>query len=190
MLMIMPSFCEWFTLLFTSTLRLIDYSFHEYSYIIHRGTLRALLSYCQITPRAYTQFHCIPYIPLRCENTRVGPLCWAIPRRESFVLGIPTCWYIKMLKFALPLTRTLKFALPPLRTPNTSRWNVAYYRSRWGPNRRGWHKPCRFHVVCLVFGRVGYPRQTRYPVEYRLNVTPRNNITIVVHSYDLQTSYA
>ena len=43
-----------------------------------------------------------------------------------FVLGIPTCWY---LKFALPPTRTPKFALPPTQTPNASRWNIGGIRS-------------------------------------------------------------
>ena len=36
-------------------------------------------------------------------------------QRESFALGIPTCWYLKTLKFALPQTRMLKFAFLPMR---------------------------------------------------------------------------
>ena len=43
---------------------------------------------------------------------------------QNFVLGIPTCWYLKMLKLALPPLRTLKFALRPTRNPNASQWNI------------------------------------------------------------------
>ena len=75
------------------------------------------------------------------------------PQPHNFALGIPTCWHLK----------TRKFMLPPAPTTNAST-----YRWRWVPNTRGSHWPCRFHAVCLVFGRVGYPTQTGYPVEYRL----------------------
>ena len=54
------------------------------------------------------------YIPLRRKNTRFGPLRWAVPPTREFCLGIPTCWYLKMLKLALP----------PVQTSNTSRWNI------------------------------------------------------------------
>ena len=37
------------------------------------------------------------------------------PQRHNFALGIPTCWYLKTLKFALPPTQNIKFALPPTR---------------------------------------------------------------------------
>ena len=36
------------------------------------------------------------------------------PQHQNFELGIPTCWYLKTLKFALPLTPN----------PNTSQWNI------------------------------------------------------------------
>ena len=36
------------------------------------------------------------------------------PQRHNFMLGVPTCWYLK----------TLKFALPPTPTPNASRWKI------------------------------------------------------------------
>ena len=41
-----------------------------------------------------------------------------------FSLGIPTCWHLKTLKFALPQTRTQKFALPPMQNPNACQWNI------------------------------------------------------------------
>ena len=59
------------------------------------------------------------YIPLQCNISRVGGLCWTIP---------PTCWYLKTLKFALPPRRT-KFALPPTQNPNASQWNIGYFES-------------------------------------------------------------
>ena len=87
----------------------------------------------------------------------LGPRVGLDPQRHNFTLRIPICWY---LNFALPPTRKLKFA-------NPQRKQVEY-RWRWVPNARGWRWLCRFHVVCLIFGRVGYPTQTRYPVKYRL----------------------
>ena len=38
---------------------------------------------------------------------------------DNFVLGIPTCWYLE----------TLKFALPPKETPNANRCNIGRVRS-------------------------------------------------------------
>ena len=43
-------------------------------------------------------------------------------KRESFALDIPTCWYLKMLKFSFPPTPNLKCALPP--TPNPTRLSL------------------------------------------------------------------
>ena len=39
-------------------------------------------------------------------------------------------------------------------TPNASRWNIGGVGSPtgWVPNARGWCWPCRFHIVCLIFG--------------------------------------
>ena len=46
---------------------------------------------------------------------------------ESFALGIPTCWYLK----------TLNFALPPMQTPNTNRWNIGHVGSPTQNSRVG-----------------------------------------------------
>ena len=54
----------------------------------------------------------------------LGPGVGLDHRHHNFALGIPTCWYLKTLKFALPPPSNLKFALPPNATPNTSRWNI------------------------------------------------------------------
>ena len=95
----------------------------------------------------------------RCDvkTLALGCRVGQYPQCESFALGIPTCWYLKMLKFVLPPMRTLKFGCP-------HREQVEYSLC-WVPKARGWGWPCRFHVVCLIFGRVGCPMQTRYPVE-------------------------
>ena len=48
-------------------------------------------------------------------------------RCESLASGIPTCWYLK----------TLKFALPPTQTPNANRWNIGRVRSPTQNSRVG-----------------------------------------------------
>ena len=52
-----------------------------------------------------------------------------VAHNQNFVLGIPTCWYLKTLKFALPPTQMLKFALPHTQTLNGSRWNIGHVGS-------------------------------------------------------------
>ena len=82
-------------------------------------------------------FHC------NAKTIHVGSLRWLKPifhcdtkplalgfcvglhlQRDDFVLPIPTCWYLKTRKLALPPTPNLKFALPPTRNPNESEWNI------------------------------------------------------------------
>ena len=58
------------------------------------------------------------------QNIRVGSSCWLRPQRHNFAVEIPTCWYLKTLKFTLPCTPTLKFVLSPMPTPNAYRWNI------------------------------------------------------------------
>ena len=81
--------------------------------MLSSGTLRKYYS-----PVLKPIFHC------DAKPLALGPLVWLDPKCDDFALPIPTCWYLKMLKFALPLTPTLKFALPPTRNPNTSQWNI------------------------------------------------------------------
>ena len=69
---------------------------------------------------------------------------------ESFVLGIPTCWYLKKtLKFALPPTPTLKFALPPTQTPKSNRWNIGRFGSTTQNYRVG-------HVDFMLFVLISF----------------------------------
>ena len=51
-------------------------------------------------------------------------------KRHHFALPVPTWWYLKTLKFALPPTQTLKFALPRTPTLNTIRWKISVVGSQ------------------------------------------------------------
>ena len=48
------------------------------------------------------------------EKVALGPGVGLDPQRHYLALGIPTCLYLKMLKFAFP----------PTQNPNTSQWNI------------------------------------------------------------------
>ena len=86
----------------------------------------------------------IAYIPLQHENTHVGPSRWVIPQRktESFVLGIPTCWYLKRLKFALSPMQMLEFVLSSMQTPKHEQ---VEYRLRWVSWHWGLHWATQRH---------------------------------------------
>ena len=43
-----------------------------------------------------------------------------IPPTRNFALGIPTCWYLETLKFALSPNANAKICV----TPNASQWNI------------------------------------------------------------------
>ena len=47
----------------------------------------------------------------------LGPRICLDSQHHNFALGIPTCWYLKTLKFALP-------PVTPMPTPKESRWNI------------------------------------------------------------------
>ena len=65
-------------------------------------------------------------IPLRRKATGVGANAhWGAHPMRKFALAIPTCWYLKTRKFALPPTRNIKLALPPTQNPNVSQWNIS-----------------------------------------------------------------
>ena len=94
--------------------------------------------------------------------------------RHNFALPIiPTCWYLKTLKFAFPPTPNLKFAfsptpnlefaLPPMRTPNVSQWNIGCIGSQM-QNFGDVH----FFFFLVDFICVWWPTQTQFPVEYGL----------------------
>ena len=76
---------------------------------------------CNISKRKPI-FHC------DTKPFALGPRVGLDPQSHNFALGILSCWYLKALKFVLPLTPNLKFALPPTRTPNASQWNIGWVR--------------------------------------------------------------
>ena len=69
-------------------------------------------------------------LSLYSQKHSVGSLHWLRPPTRNFALGLPTCWYLKTLKFALPPIQILKFALSPTQNNNTSQWNIGYVRSQ------------------------------------------------------------
>ena len=73
-------------------------------------------------------FHCD--VKTLVLGRRVGQF----PQRESFALGIPTCWYLKMLRFVLP----------PTQTPNANLWNIGRVGS---PTQNS----CVGHVDFMLF---------------------------------------
>ena len=107
----------------------------------------------------------LAYTLLRRNNFCVRSLRWLRPTTRNFALGILTCWYLKMLKFALPPTRILKFALPPARNPNPSQWNICCVGSQTQISHVG-HVHYYFFSVASIC--VGY----RVSVEYGLNTLP------------------
>ena len=56
-------------------------------------------------------FHC------DAKSFALGPGIGLDPQCHNFRLPIPTCWYLKTLKFALLLTQNMKFALPQRKPP-------------------------------------------------------------------------
>ena len=104
-------------------------------------------------------FHC------NAKPFALGPGIGLDTQCHNPALPIPTCWYLKTRKFALPPTPNLKFALPPTPNPDASRWNigcVVYQNakfSRW---------QCTFHFFGVDFICVWWPTQTQFPVEYGL----------------------
>ena len=96
------------------------------------------------------------YIPLRRKTTGVvanANFGVGVHPTQNFVLAIPTCSYLKALKFALPRMRNIKFVLPPTQNPNVSQWNIG---------------SCVGHVYFFFFGVDFICVGSRFSVEYGL----------------------
>ena len=95
-------------------------------------------------------FHC------NTKHLALGVRVEQYPQRESFVLGIPTCCYLKTLKFALPPTRMLKKNLINLFTNIRQMCRISFFLANAKicvtPNANPQGK--RWNI-----GRVGSPRQ-------------------------------
>ena len=96
---------------------------------------------------------CKAYILLRHKTIRVGSLLWLGHPMPNFALPIPTCWYLKTLKFAFLPTPNLRLCLVP---------NAKFLR---------WQ--CTFHFFCVDFICVWWPTQTKFPVHYGLKTIGR-----------------
>ena len=94
-------------------------------------------------------FHC------DAKTFSLGRRVGQYPQRESFALGIPTCWYL----------RKLKFVLPPTQTPNASQWNIVCVGCPGVGSRVG-------HVHLIFFVSISFALGSQFQVEYGLyNVT-------------------
>ena len=83
-------------------------------------------------------FHC------NAKTLALGHRVGQYPQRESFALGIPTCWYLKMLKFALAVTQT----------PNANRWIIGCIASPTQNYRFG-------HVDFMLFVLISFALVTQ-----------------------------
>ena len=93
------------------------------------------------------------YIPLRRKNIYVGSLPWPRPPTQNFEMGVPTCWYLKMLKFAFP----------PTRNPNASQWNIGCVGSQTQISCVG-HVHFSFYDVDFI--RVGSHFSAEYGLKF------------------------
>ena len=100
-------------------------------------------------------FHC------DAKTFALDPGVGQLPQRHNFALPIPTCWYLKMQKNALPLTQNLKFAIPPPRKPNAGQWNIGCVGSQTQISRVG-------HVHFILFMSISFVLDSQFPVEYGL----------------------
>ena len=87
----------------------------------------------------------------------LGPGVGLDPQCHNFALEIPTCWYPKTLKFALPPTRILKFALAPTRNPSASQWNIGCVGSQIQNVCVGHVHFMFFVLISFAFGSQGRP---------------------------------
>ena len=115
-------------------------------------------------------FHC------DAKPLTLGPGVGFDPQRHNFALGIPTCWYLKTQKYALPSTSNLKFAFHPTRNPNASQWNIGCVGSSGVGAGVG-------HVHFRLFGSISFAfggqrkRGFQWNMGSRIDTTGRNWIT-------------
>ena len=98
------------------------------------------------------------YIPLLCKKVALGPGIGLAPQRHYFALGIPTCWYLKMLKFAFY----------PTQNPNASQWNIGCV----GSLVLGL---CIGHVHLIFFVRISFALGSRRKCSFQWNMGLRPN---------------
>ena len=109
-------------------------------------------------------FHC------NAKPFALGPHIGLDPQLHNFALGIPTCWYLKMLKVALPPRQNIKFALPPRQNPNMSQRNIGCVGSPMQNFLVG-------HVHFMLFGVILFMLVTqREPsLQWNMGLSMENN---------------
>ena len=117
------------------------------------------------------------YIPLRRKKVALGPGVGLAPQRHYFALGIPTCRYLKMLKFAFPPTQNIKFAFPPTQNPNASQWNIGCV----GSLALGL---CVGHVHFIFFWLISFALGSRRKRSFQWNMGLSHKISNFVTKYN------
>ena len=87
------------------------------------------MTLCCVLGHFKLQFTLKPIFHCDVTQFALGPGVGLNPQRHNFALRIPTCWYLKTLKFASPPVRNIKFAFPPMQTLNANEWNIGYVGS-------------------------------------------------------------
>ena len=88
------------------------------------------------------------------QKSCVGPGVGLAPQRHYIALGIPTCWYLKMLKFAFPLTQN----------PNASQWNIGCVGSQLALGL------CVGHVHFIFFVLISFALGSRRKRSFQWNM--------------------
>ena len=102
-------------------------------------------------------FHC------NAKTFTLGPRVGLDPQCYNFALGKPRCWYVKMLKFALPPTRNIKCALPQMQNINASQWNISCVGSSMQNFRVG-------HVHFMLFVLISFALVTQLEPSLQWNI--------------------
>ena len=102
-------------------------------------------------------FHC------DAKTFALGPRVGFRAPKQNFALEIQTCWYLKMLKFALP----------PTRNQNTGQWNIGCVGSQTQISRVG-------HVYFISLGVdficVGSRFSVKYGLKNEIIIKKKDNI--------------
>ena len=104
------------------------------------------------------------------------------PRRQNFVLEIPTCWYILALpnaKICVTPDAKPKICVIPDANP---RRQLVEYRLRWVPTQNAGVGQVHFMFIFVDFICIWYPTRAPFPVEYGL-------YTISKTYYDFVTAH-
>ena len=94
---------------------------------------------------------------------------------RTFALVILICWYLNMLKFALPPMLNIKFALSLMQNPNASQWNIG----------------CVWHVHFMLFVSISFALGTQRERNFQWNMgftvffIPYFQLTYLHQSYDI-----